>query len=114
MVKSIIYQSSAPKPSTPPKKRLKLLKRAKAELLPALRLTPRDIAIIEAVYSFRALTAPQIEALLFPGDVQRFKPNAKNPQSGKTNRCRYRLKLLYHHGYLYREELPVSLLWRIL
>jgi hypothetical protein len=109
MVKSIIYQSSPPKPSTPPKKRLKLLKRAKAELLPALRLTPRDIAIIEAVYSFRALTAPQIEALLFPGDVQRFKPNAKNPQSGKTNRCRYRLKLLYHHGYLYREELPVSL-----
>ncbi len=85
------------------------MKRAEADQLPPLQLTPRDLAIIEAVYSFRALTTPQIETLLFPGDGEKFQPNAKNPQSGKTNRCRHRLKLLYHHGYLYREELPVPL-----
>jgi hypothetical protein len=47
--------------------------------------------------------------LLFPGNDEQFQPQAKQPQSGKTHRCRHRLKLLYHHGYLDREELPVPL-----
>lgn len=95
-------------PSTPPV-RLKLLRRAEADKLPPLQLTSRDIAIIEAVYAYRALTTPQIETLLFPGNQTQFQANAKHPQSGKTNRCRHRLKLLYHHGYLYRDELPTPL-----
>lgn len=103
MAQTIIYQSSQARP------RLKLLKRAETELLPALHLTPRDAAIIEAVYAFRALTTPQIETLLFPGQQQKFQPEAKQPLSGRTNRCRHRLKLLYHHGYLHREELPTLL-----
>jgi len=94
--------------ASPLRPRLKLLKRADADYLPALKLTPRDMAIIEAVYSFRALTIPQIGTLLFPGSVD-FQPNTKNPGSGKTNRCRHRLKLLYHHGFLYRDELPIPL-----
>ncbi|MCB0171323.1 MAG: replication-relaxation family protein [Anaerolineae bacterium] len=74
-----------------------------------MRLTHRDLAIIEAVYAYRALTTPQIEKLLFPGDQSQFQVHAKQPSSGKSNRCRHRLKLLFHHGYLYREELPTPL-----
>lgn len=103
MLPTILPQTPSPSP------RLKLLKRAEANQLPPLQLTPRDIILIEAVYSFRALTTPQIEALLFPGNQEKIQPGAKNPQSGKTNRCRHRLKLLYHHGYLHREELPLPL-----
>ncbi len=103
MRQTIIFHAPKPKP------RLKLLQRADAGQLPPLQLNSRDLAIIEAVYSFRALTTPQIEALLFPGDCDGFQPQAKAPRSGKTNRCRHRLKLLFHHGYLYREELPVPL-----
>lgn len=111
MPETTIFHASPPPPPPPPaaKPRLKLLKRAATPQLPPLNLTPRDLAIIEAVYAFRALTTPQIETLLFPGDQAHFQTNAKNPRSGKTNRCRHRLKLLFHHGYLYREELPVPL-----
>lgn len=103
MTATTIFQAS------PSKARLKLLKRAATDQLPSLQLTPRDVAIIEAVYACRALTTLQIETLLFPGESEKFQPEAQNPQSGKTNRCRHRLKLLYHHGYLYREELPLPL-----
>lgn len=107
------YEMSEPlrcaTPATPLVPRLRLLRRAEIDHLPALHLTPRDVAVIEAVYSFRALTTPQIETLLFPGEQDKIQPTAKHPQSGRTNRCRHRLKLLYHHGYLKREELPVPL-----
>jgi hypothetical protein len=105
MSEQLIYAPS----TTPPVPRLRLLRRADEAHLPPIRLTPRDLAIIEAVYSFRALSTPQIERLLFPGNPQDIQANVKDPGSGKTNRCRHRLKLLYHHGYLYREELPVPL-----
>ena len=105
MSEQLIYATS----TTPPVPRLRLLRRADESHLPPIRLTPRDLAIIEAVYSFRALSTPQIERLLFPGNPQDIQANVKDPGSGKTNRCRHRLKLLYHHGYLYREELPVPL-----
>ncbi len=59
----------------------------------------RDQAIIEAVYTYRALTAAQIEALFFGSDEQ---PTAER---GRVNsRCLYRLQLLYQHGYLFRDE----------
>jgi hypothetical protein len=103
MSQTILFQA------TPPKPRLKLLKRALADQLPPLKLTPRDLAIIEAVYAFRTLTTPQIETLLFPGNHEQFQFQAKYPQSGRINRCRHRLKLLYHHGYLSRQELPTPL-----
>jgi hypothetical protein len=55
-----------------------------------------------AVYNYRALTTPQIETLLFPPDNGQTHPT-------KTSRVRHRLKLLFHHGYLFRDEQPVKL-----
>lgn len=106
MAEKLIYKASPPA-SVP---RLSLLHRAQADERPPMRLTHRDLAIIEAVYAYRALTTPQIERLLFPGDERQFQAQAKQPASGKSNRCRHRLKLLFHHGYLHREELPTPLM----
>lgn len=105
MSRHVIYRAVSKKASP----RLKLLKRAGTEQCPPHQLTVRDLALIEAVYAYRALTTPQLETLLFPGDQTRLQPQARQPRSGKTNRCRHRLKLLFHHGYLYRAERPTPL-----
>jgi hypothetical protein len=105
MPSRVIYTAT----NLPPAPRLGILRRAGADQCPPHHLTLRDLAIIEAVYAYRALTTPQIETLLFPSDPATVQPQADQPESGKTNRCRHRLKLLYHHGYLYRAELPVPL-----
>ncbi|MCA9938212.1 MAG: replication-relaxation family protein [Anaerolineales bacterium] len=81
------------------KPRLPTNRRAPETRLPGFRLTSRDRAIIRAVYRYRVLTTPQVEALLF-------RPDQGQPHRTKTSRCRHRLKLLYHHGYLARQELP--------
>jgi hypothetical protein len=78
-------------PSTK-KKRLSRLKRATDEVLPGFRLTPRDMAILQAVYQYRAMITPQIEALFFTPSTH--------------SQCLLRLKLLFHHGFLYRAEQP--------
>ena len=49
-------------------------------------ITPRDIEIVLAVYQNRALTTPQVTALVF----------GKNDRS---TQCEERLKRLYHNGY---------------
>ena len=61
---------------------------------PPMRMTPRDLAVIEAVYQYRVLSQTQIERLLFTG----------------LNRevARRRLFLLYHNGYLERQFLPTT------
>ncbi len=78
------------------RKRLSRLHRATVGQLPGLRLTVRDRGIIEAVGSYRALTVRHIAALFFDA----------SPQEGApiSSRCRYRLQLLYQHGYLTRRE----------
>jgi hypothetical protein len=58
---------------------------------PSMTLTERDKRIIEAVYQYRVLTQSQIQHLFF---------------SQKTSAQR-RLQLLYHHGFLERQFLPV-------
>ncbi len=63
-------------------------------------MTNRDRQIIEAVYHCRALTAPQIAALYFSKDGNQGEVNA---------RCKHRLRMLYHHGYLFRDEQPSKL-----
>lgn len=83
--------------------RLKTLRRAETDQLPALRLTKRDGEIIKAVYEHRAMTTPQIETLLFPA-------NGQDRTYGKKTRCQLRLKLLFHHGYLWRGEQATKLL----
>lgn len=78
--------------------RLKTLVRATTAEVPSFRLTKRDIAIITACYEYRALTTPQIQQLIFQ-------------QQGKSTqvKCQQRLKLLFHHGYLHRDEQPTKL-----
>ena len=71
--------------------------RSEPDELPALRLTQRDLAILQAVYEYRALTTPLIEQLLF----------AK--RSARETRCRKRLQRLYHHAFLWRDEQPTKL-----
>lgn len=83
-----------------PDKRLPQLQRVHNQMLPSLRLTPRDTAILLAVYQYRALTTPQIEELFFSSD------HPKAASSKPNTRCQYRLQLLHLHGYLAREEQP--------
>ena len=58
-----------------------------------MRLTERDRQAIEAVYRYRVLTQVQLEHLVFPGC---------HPSVAQR-----RLLLLYQHGYLSRQFLPV-------
>ncbi len=82
-----------------PAKRRRTLVRSSLQALPSLRLTQRDIAIINACYEYRALTTTQIQQLFF-------KPSQGR---GQLVQCQYRLKLLYHYGYLYRDEQATKL-----
>jgi Replication-relaxation len=82
----ILPETSSPKT----KKRLPRLHRAARDMLPTLVMTPRDMAILETVYNYRALTSQQIFTLLFPPGVR--------------NRAGQRLQLLFHYGYLRRVE----------
>jgi hypothetical protein len=81
--------------------RRKTLERASEDQLPPLRLTQRDRQIINAVYTHRMLTTSQIGRLLFSSD--------SDLPYGGLKRCQHRLKLLFHHGYLYRDEQPIKL-----
>jgi len=79
--------------------RLSTLTRAQAGALPPFRLTRRDREIVRAVRDFRVLTTVQVEGLFFTPTL-----------SGKVNpRCQQRLKLLFHHGFLTRDEQPQKL-----
>lgn len=85
----MIYQAT----ETP--SRRKRLERSSPENLPAHRLVEKDRQIIYAVYTHRVLTADQIQRLLF------------RTKTGRTH-CQHRLKLLFHHGYLGRDEQPTK------
>ncbi len=74
--------------------RRKMLVRDDRNDLPGIRLTLRDIAIILAVYVCRALTTDQIRERFF---------------AGSRVACQQRLKLLFHHEYLHRDEQPTKL-----
>src|SRR5687768_648646 len=58
-----------------------------------MRLTERDIDVIEAVNRYRVLKQEQIQALFF----------------GSQATAKFRLAKLYDHGYLERKFLPVML-----
>lgn len=66
--------------------------RAHPETRPAMVLTSRDVAILEAVYRYRVLSSEQIERLIFP--------------ETSSTQARLRLRLLFHHEYLYRTDQP--------
>ena len=66
---------------------------------PPLRLTIRDVHIIEAVHRYRMLERSQVEQLFFAPADGRVHTN--------INRVRERLRLLYQHGYLERILRPI-------
>lgn len=65
----------------------------------SLRLTNRDVSIVQTVLAYRALTSQQIERL-------HFAPENGQTHLTKTSRCLLRLRLLHSHGYLARMEQP--------
>ena len=95
MLQTVIFQNTSSEAKTG---RLKTLERAGSACLPAVRLTKRDIAIVNACYEYRALTTPQIQQLIF----------GQQERSAQV-KCQQRLKLLFHHGYLHRDEQPTKL-----
>lgn len=66
-----------------------------------MRLTQRDTQVILGIYSYRVMTAHQIEALYFASN----QPDTRSRRSA----CQRRLQMLYHHGYLERISRPVIL-----
>jgi len=83
----------------PDKRYLPAYKRAATP--PPMQLTERDIEIIRAVYDYRLLSAPQLEALFFPSNTA--------TTHSRRSACQRRLQLLYHHGFLERLPQPVIL-----
>ena len=57
-----------------------------------MRLTARDVQVLEAVRDYRVLRRDQIQSLLFPS----------------RNTANYRLQRLYQHGFLERRWCPVE------
>ena len=80
------------------KKKLPRLQRVASNAIPGFQLTPRDIEIVQAVYTYRALSTPQIDALFFS------EPQTSPKQGRVSSRCLHRLKLLFHSGFLRRKE----------
>jgi hypothetical protein len=78
-----------------------MLARPNRPNLPALRLTPRDINIVRTVYAFRAMTARQIHDLFFD-------TGPDTTAHTISSRCQYRLKLLFQHGFLFRDAPPAK------
>lgn len=78
-------------PEQTPGKRLPRDKRVPCDVRPPMRLTERDIDIIQAVNDHRALLGSHIEALFF----------------GSQSTAQYRLSRLFHHEYLDRHFMTV-------
>lgn len=79
------------------RKRLPRLERVAESANVPLRMMPRDIEIIRAVYNYRVLTSEQLERLFF------LQPGKERPSN---TRCSTRLQALFHHGFLARDEQP--------
>ena len=78
-----------------------MLRRTEPDDRPTFRLTKRDCDLVQAIWQYRALIAPQLAALFF---------SSLSLKSGQVNtRCKHRLRMLYNHGYLSRDEQPTKL-----
>jgi hypothetical protein len=107
-----IFRSKTVKATPPPfreqgsahvtKQRLPRLKRASSHRLPGFSLTQRDIAIVQAVWDYRALTAEHIETLFFP------QSRVQGRRQTNSN-CQTRLRHLFHRGLLLRKEYPMAI-----
>lgn len=92
-------QPSANRASKP--RRRRILQRSAPHERPGLQLTPRDLDVLASVYACRALTTLQIQIRHFP--------SSQTSARGPIVRCQERLKRLFHHGYLHRDEQPTRL-----
>jgi hypothetical protein len=72
-------------------KRLRARRDERMKNPPPIRLTERDMKLIQAVYEYRVLTTQQLKTLFFPS----------------LHRAYARLEALYHHGFLERQFLGV-------
>ncbi len=61
-----------------------------------LRLTLRDLEILQTLHTARYLSTPQVERLFWPGNTR-----------GGTKACQERLRRLHQHGLVRRIELPI-------
>lgn len=64
--------------------------------VPGMRLTLRDMELLQALHTARYLTTPQIEKLFWRGSTM-----------GRTKACQQRLRLLHEHGLVRRIALPI-------
>ena len=71
----------------------------RADEAPPMRVTARDLKVLDSVHRFRLLSAPQIEALHFPSPIPR----------GCRTSCQRRLQLQFHHDLLTRVFQPIKL-----
>jgi hypothetical protein len=61
-----------------------------------MRLTLRDMELLQALHTARYLTTPQIEKLFWRGNTM-----------GRTKACQQRLRLLHEYGLVRRIALPI-------
>src|SRR6476646_3992101 len=74
------------------------LQRAVKDQLPAFRITPADIALLQSLYDFRALDTDQLSRL------HQYKTySGPNGTIRLSPYLQARLRGLYHHGYAARE-----------
>lgn len=79
--------------STKPRRKPTL---AASQNVKPLRLTLRDVAVLEALYTTRYLTGPQIQALFWRQN--------RGGQFGQRKACQRRLRHLFEHGLVRRIE----------
>src|SRR4051794_15781748 len=100
MTMKTIYSSNTSRKADAPKRRPRLRRDERSQ--PGWRLTPRDKAILLTLADYRMLSTPQLEELLFAPE-----PGQDHPT--KTSRAQLRLRLLFHAGFVSREEIPTRL-----
>src|SRR5947208_8617214 len=98
----LLYQEPPLLPERPPteptlpRSRAPMPKTITSARSPQLRLTLRDVAVLEDIYTARYMTAPQIQAL-------HWREN-RGVQSGQLKCCQRRLRLMHRAQLLRRIE----------
>lgn len=86
-----------PPASTPAKHRRPMMKKTPSESLAQLRLTLRDVAVLEDIYASRYMTVPQIQAL-------HWRESKGGQAIANRKACQRRMRQLFEHGLVRRIE----------
>jgi hypothetical protein len=84
-------------------RRLRVLERPDPNQLPRLYLKERDMAILIKLFDYQVLSSQQIHRLLFAPDT----PGGAT--YGKLKGSQRRLRQLWLHGYVFRDEVPTKI-----